>query len=68
MLDFNCSGCGHTYQLPEKYAGKKARCKKCNKMIRIPVNSKSPDLIDSNDKDELVVAVGNFNNAIKSSQ
>lgn len=36
MTTFDCSGCGHQYQVSEKYAGKKVRCKKCNTINIIP--------------------------------
>ena len=36
MLRIACSGCGKTYQVPEKFAGKKMRCKQCATPIEIP--------------------------------
>ncbi len=36
MISFNCSGCKHRYEVPEKYAGHKVRCKKCNTINNIP--------------------------------
>ena len=35
MIRFTCQ-CGKQYQVSEKYAGKKVRCKKCNNMVRVP--------------------------------
>jgi hypothetical protein len=28
--------CGHTLSLPDKLAGQKIRCKRCNKIMRVP--------------------------------
>lgn len=39
MITFCCEVCGHKYKVPGKYAGKKARCKKCNSSIRIPLQT-----------------------------
>lgn len=35
MIQFECQ-CGKSYQVPEQYAGKKVRCKKCDTTVRIP--------------------------------
>ncbi len=35
MVTFYCSGCGHQYDVPDNYVGKKVRCKKCNTINRI---------------------------------
>lgn len=35
MITFSCT-CGHKYQVSEKYAGKKVRCKHCNAIIQVP--------------------------------
>lgn len=37
MIRFCCEGCGKQYSVPNKYAGKKVRCKICNSMNRIPI-------------------------------
>lgn len=38
MIKFRCE-CGKSYEVPEKYAGKKVRCKKCQAINRIPTVS-----------------------------
>lgn len=42
MITFLCS-CGHKYDVPNKYAGKKVRCKHCNNTSVVPTpNTDSP--------------------------
>lgn len=36
VIQFNCSKCDHEYRVPDEYAGKKARCKKCKTVNVIP--------------------------------
>lgn len=36
MIQFSCSECSHEYRVPDEYAGKKARCKKCRNVNLIP--------------------------------
>ncbi len=36
MIQFCCSKCNHEYRVPEEYAGKRARCKKCKNVNVIP--------------------------------
>ena len=36
MLKVTCDGCGASYQAPEKLAGRKIRCKKCEGVVSIP--------------------------------
>lgn len=36
MISFYCQGCGHHYQVPDEWAGKKVRCKKCSHLSPIP--------------------------------
>jgi len=37
MIKFDCQMCGHNYQVPDKYAGKKVRCKECNEIFIVPI-------------------------------
>jgi hypothetical protein len=36
MISFKCSGCEYLYDVPEKYAGKRVRCKHCNEVLIVP--------------------------------
>ena len=36
VIQFSCSKCNHEYRVPDEYAGKKARCKKCKNVNLIP--------------------------------
>lgn len=36
MIAFSCT-CGHKYNVSEKYAGKKVRCKECSEIFIIPI-------------------------------
>jgi DNA-directed RNA polymerase subunit RPC12/RpoP len=40
-LSFTCSNCSRQYQLDESLAGKRARCKECGTVFRVPSPSKS---------------------------
>ena len=40
MISFSCT-CGKKYNVEDKYAGKKAKCKKCGKVIVVPKNVNS---------------------------
>src|SRR5438270_2671454 len=44
-IAFNCPHCQHPYNLPDKYAGKQAKCKnsECRKVITIPSPVTVPD-------------------------
>lgn len=35
MIAFSCT-CGHKYEVPKKYAGKRVRCKHCDTIMKIP--------------------------------
>lgn len=56
MIQFQCK-CGKKYEVPEHFAGKKVRCKKCNDMMRIPqINNEDSavmmtDIIETSDED-----------------
>src|SRR5258706_4207304 len=45
-IDTECAGCGKRYALPEKFAGRKARCKNCGAEMVIPQAQavESPDV------------------------
>ena len=51
MIKFSCTKCNHEYRVPDEYAGKKARCKKCKSVNVIPelqpVNDFSSENYDS---------------------
>ena len=36
MIIFDCCKCGHSYRVPDKYAGKRVRCKECGEINLIP--------------------------------
>ena len=36
MIRFDCFKCGHSYRVPDKYAGKRVRCKECGEINLIP--------------------------------
>lgn len=36
MINFNCTKCGHSYNVPDEYAGKKVRCKECQTVNSVP--------------------------------
>lgn len=42
-IDIQCSQCGQTYRVPDEFAGKAAKCKKCENQIQIPVVISSED-------------------------
>ena len=35
-IKFNCPDCDKAYKVPEQYAGKKVKCKKCGSTMRVP--------------------------------
>lgn len=51
MISFSCKNCKHEYQISDKHAGKKAKCKKCNSIILIPsvppISISSPTICES---------------------
>lgn len=36
MLQFSCDGCGTRFNVPEKYAGRRGRCKVCSAYVEAP--------------------------------
>jgi DNA-directed RNA polymerase subunit RPC12/RpoP len=36
MIRFDCFKCGHSYRVPDKYAGKRVRCKECSEINLVP--------------------------------
>jgi hypothetical protein len=52
MIEFLCKECGHKYQVADKYAGKKARCKKCMYTTIIPQPQPAFDLSLDDCEDE----------------
>ena len=36
MVDFQCGKCSQKFSVPEKYAGKRIRCKKCEFINTVP--------------------------------
>ncbi len=48
IVNFECSGCEHSYRVPEKYAGRTVRCKKCDAFTVIPIpDGPASDMEDS---------------------
>ncbi len=48
-IEFSCPGCGKGYSLPERFAGKRATCKKCDSRFAVP--SPSEDFVQLTEKD-----------------
>ena len=44
MITFNCGGCGYKYTVDKAYAGKKGRCKRCNRINVIPMPQVPEDI------------------------
>lgn len=44
MIQFSCSKCKHEYKVPDEYAGKKARCKKCKNVNVIPKEGQTDEI------------------------
>jgi len=42
MIHFACSGCGAQFNVPENFAGRRARCKKCGGVVTVPAAAKAP--------------------------
>jgi ubiquitin-protein ligase len=42
MIRFACSGCGGQFNVPDAFAGKRARCKKCDSAMVVPAAGESP--------------------------
>jgi len=61
MITFRCSGCRYDYSVPAKYAGKKVRCKKCNRMNLIPLSSSDP--LQSNNLEPCLQASQKYDNS-----
>ena len=40
-IKFACKECSKTYKVPEKYAGKRLKCKACGADVRVPSESQS---------------------------
>ncbi|HOK95515.1 MAG TPA: hypothetical protein PK052_09960 [Anaerohalosphaeraceae bacterium] len=40
MIKFDCIKCGHSYRVPDEYAGKRTRCKECSTINIIPTPEK----------------------------
>ena len=50
MIKFDCTKCGHSYNVSEEYAGKRVRCKECKEINTIPsVELETDDSGDSLD-------------------
>ena len=45
-ISFTCEGCGKQYTVKDELAGKKAQCKKCNAVMKVPVPHREPNLSD----------------------
>ena len=48
MIQFKCQGCNKAYNVPDEYAGKKVRCKKCDSTNRIPSSEETENVSGSN--------------------
>src|SRR5690349_4378627 len=44
-----CEQCHAKYMIDDKFAGKRARCKRCGNIMSIPAPDESPDLIAMDD-------------------
>jgi ubiquitin-protein ligase len=36
MITFQCGGCGRAFNVPEEFAGRKAKCKTCGNQVLVP--------------------------------
>ena len=61
LINFNCTKCGHAYNVPDEYAGKKVRCKECQ-----TVNSISPQANGGSKRDcgDSIAAYNNLLNEL----
>ena len=57
MIQFDCSKCGRSYQVSDKIAGKRVRCKECSEIITVP--AAEIEAVDSGD------SVDNLNNLLQ---
>ncbi len=49
MISFNCTKCGHSYSVPDEYAGKKVRCKECQTVNSVPIQTNGASRGDCGD-------------------
>ena len=57
MIKFDCSKCGHSYRVPDRYAGKRVRCKECSTINQI--SDATPEKVGTGD------SVAAFNNLLR---
>ena len=43
-IQFSCTNCGSVFKVPDQYAGKKTKCRKCNALLSIPSADEEPNL------------------------
>lgn len=67
MIRFQCQ-CGKQYQVPEEYAGKKVRCKKCNTAVVIPHQESSSSSDGHADLNQLTIQCFMCNHRFKVSE
>lgn len=49
MIKFSCTHCGHSYRIPDEYAGKRVKCKGCGTVNTIPAVDTEKNVIGSGD-------------------
>ena len=53
IVSFECSGCQRPYHVPEKYAGRTVRCKKCDAFTVIPISGGPDSDMEDSELNEL---------------
>src|ERR1700712_5308029 len=47
-ISFKCGGCAKQYQVKDELAGKRAQCKKCGQVMKIPAKPERTEPIEPN--------------------
>ena len=51
MIQFKCTNCGQSFNVPDKYAGKRVKCKKCEQVNAIPNPTSEGKTVSSSEMD-----------------
>ena len=51
MIQFKCTNCGQGFNVPDKYAGKRVKCKKCDQVNAIPNLAPEDRTVSSSEMD-----------------
>jgi len=47
---FECSSCGYSKEVPDKYAGKTVKCPKCKSAVKIGVEKQAESVIKTDEE------------------